>query len=319
MNNGKKLEKFVRIIQEAFKDIPNTEIFTNYKIKNTSGRKREIDVLIKSMVNNFEIIIVIECKDYKTAVPVEKIEAFNSKCKRIKDISKKIFVSSNGYQADAIEAAKDFGIDLYFLDKIKIQDVIQWIPIKQLKAKYLLKTPHSIMFNAKQSEIEKIPSDEELIIHYYDDKEPISLNGLLWNTAVFENQKQLKTILLYDFMENGNNLNYQTIIPYKMDFSGIYINGQNESKIDILSVESAIIGWLEETPANIIEARSYKKTKSETIANIVSIDIDKNEVADIVFTNKNNINIFHTDSNGQVRQMVTLFEYNPKTEKLILK
>lgn len=81
MNDGRKVEKLVRLIQEAIKDFPNVEIFSNYEIKNKSGRKREIDVLLKTTVNSFEIIIAIECKDYKNAVPVEKIEAFNSKMK----------------------------------------------------------------------------------------------------------------------------------------------------------------------------------------------------------------------------------------------
>ena len=57
MNNGKRLEKLVRLIQEALKDYPNTEIFSNYKIKNNSGRKREIDVLLKTTVNNFDLIM----------------------------------------------------------------------------------------------------------------------------------------------------------------------------------------------------------------------------------------------------------------------
>jgi len=89
MNNGKQIEKLVRLIQEALKDFPGTQIFSNYKITNNSGRKREIDVLLKTNINGYEIIIAIECKDYKTPIPVEKIEAFNSKCQRIKGISKK--------------------------------------------------------------------------------------------------------------------------------------------------------------------------------------------------------------------------------------
>lgn len=231
MNNGKRTEKLVRLIQEALKDFTNTRIFSNYKIKNCGGRKREIDVLLKTTINNFEILIAIECKDYKTSVPVEKIEAFNGKCQRIKGISKKIFVATNGYQADAFKAAKDFDIDLYNLNELEIHDIIQWLPIKQLKAKYLLKPPHGINMDAEQCDIEKIPKDKELIVHFYDNRPPISLTAFLWNSVIYENQRRLKAILIYDFMKNDNNFNYQTIIPYVVDYSGIYVKGENDKTI----------------------------------------------------------------------------------------
>ena len=86
MNDGKKLEQLVRFVQETLKNVPDTEIFSNYKIENISGRKREIDVFIKSQINGMDIKIAIKCKDYKNAIPVEKIEAFNSKCQRINGI-----------------------------------------------------------------------------------------------------------------------------------------------------------------------------------------------------------------------------------------
>ena len=53
-------------------------------------------------------VIAIECKDYEKPVPVKDIEAFNTKCDRIKSINKKIFVSKNGYQKDAIPKIKRF-------------------------------------------------------------------------------------------------------------------------------------------------------------------------------------------------------------------
>ena len=317
MNSGRKAEKIVRLIQETLKDFPGIEIFSNYKIKNISGRNREIDVLLKTTINSFEIIIAIECKDYKTSVPVEKIEAFNSKCQRITGISKKIFVATNGFQADAINAAKHFDIELYNLNEIENQDIINWFPIKQLKAKYLLKPPHGLEMDAKESEIVNIPKDVEPSVHFYDDTTPQSLTSFLWNSVIVENQRQLKAILLYDFMKYESNLNYQTIIPFKVDINGIYILGENDKKINITRIKSEIVGWLEESPAKIIGARSYQKCDSETIAEIVSIDTEKGEFAEIVFTKENDFKIFHSDNKGKVSQLQTLFVFDPKTGKLI--
>ncbi len=78
MKQGALLEKTLRIVQESLKDNENTEIFSNYKIENSSGRNREFDIAIRTIVSGFELLVVVECKDYKTPVPVEKIEAFHS-------------------------------------------------------------------------------------------------------------------------------------------------------------------------------------------------------------------------------------------------
>jgi hypothetical protein len=315
MNNGKKLEKLVRLIQESLKDFPNTEIFSNYKIENNSGRKREIDVLLKTTINNFDLIIAIECKDYKKSVSVDKIEAFNSKCKRIKGISKKIFVASNGYQADAIEAANDFEIELYNLNEIDNQKIINWFPFVQLKDNYLLKQPYRIFIDKSEEDLITTKEEDELIIYFYDKTPPMMLTGLLWNGIVFEKQRELKSKLLYYFMKYNKNLNYQTIFPFKVELSGAYLKGKNGKKVNLLRVDSYVIGWLEEIPVNIIEARSYKKIEERTDANIVTVDIDKNEVANFVFTKEKGVKIFHTNANGQVSRMATLFEYDPQTDK----
>ena len=76
MKKGKFFEILAGIIQESYKDNPKTEILRNAKIKNKSNQDREFDIVIKSIVNSFEILVVIECKDYSKRVPVKEIEAF---------------------------------------------------------------------------------------------------------------------------------------------------------------------------------------------------------------------------------------------------
>lgn len=247
------------------------------------------------------------------------LSGFINKCQRISGISKKIFVATNSFQADAFNAAKDFDIELYNLNEIEYQDIIDWFPIKQLKAKYLLKPPHGLEMDAEQSDIDNIPQDNELIVHFYDNTPATTLTAFLWDSIIYKNQSQLKSLLIYEFMKNKGNLNYQTIIPFEGDITGIYIKGENDKKISITRVKSAIVGWLEETPAKIIGARSYQKCDSETIADIVSIDAERGEFADIVFTKEKDFKIFHTDDKGKVRQLQALFEFDSKTDKLTKK
>ena len=99
---GKKFERVNRLIQETFKDSSSTEILSNYKIESEAGQKNEIDILIVSKVNGFDVKIAIECKDFAKKIPIEKIDAFESKCNRINKINTKVFISSNGYQKGAI-------------------------------------------------------------------------------------------------------------------------------------------------------------------------------------------------------------------------
>jgi len=129
---GKLLEITLRIVQESLKDKSDTKIASNQKLINESGNKREFDIVIESIINKFEIITVIECKDYIKPVPVEKIEAFQSKCERIPKINKKVFVSKNGYQSDAINAAKFYGIEIYKVEEISKNLVNDWLPVSMI-------------------------------------------------------------------------------------------------------------------------------------------------------------------------------------------
>ncbi len=316
MNNWKHFEKLVRLIQETLKNIPSTEIFSNYKIENKSGRKGEIDVFIESSINNMEIKIAIECKDYRKPVSVEKIDAFNSKCQRIKGISKKVFVSSNGYQADAYNAANFHDIELYNLSEISRDKISEWFPITQLKPNLRLQLPFKIHVFGDESDIERVQREKKIVIHFFKEKESILLEHLLWENVI-ENQNEIKNYMLFDFIKKmgKEKSRIETRIPFSIDFEGIYILGKDGKELEVSRIESEVIGWFDELPADITEARKYVKKDSNIEASIVSLDVGKEEKADIIFTNKNDISIFHTKQDGKIYPMKTFCIYDPKTDK----
>jgi len=172
---GKSLENIIALIQETLKDSPNTNVFKNYKIENTAGRDREIDVLIKSNINGFNMKIAIECKDYKARVSVEKIEAFDSKCRRIKGINKKVFISSNGFQLDAINAAKEFDIELQIASNLDSNFVANWFPITSISFK-VSDGGNSVLLmdlddvDSLNSEFKKQIEKSELVITFNNEK-----------------------------------------------------------------------------------------------------------------------------------------------------
>ncbi len=166
MRDSEVFELITAIIQEAYKKDPNTKIHRNYKFKNSKGRNREFDVVIESKVNNFEVIIVIECKNYTRKISVDKIEAFEGKCKRLTQINKKIFVSKRGFQLDAINAAEEFGIELYTLEELTKEEVNKWLDKNMVK-------PLSLEMVVKEFRI------------YF--KEKISTNELSGDTSIYLN------------------------------------------------------------------------------------------------------------------------------------
>lgn len=88
--------------------------FNDHIIGKRTRRKRQIDVSLRFRHGYYEYLAIIECKDFKTKVPVKEVEAFRTK---IEDVGaqKGIMVSPKGFQKGATKAAETFNIDLFTL------------------------------------------------------------------------------------------------------------------------------------------------------------------------------------------------------------
>lgn len=103
-------EKIVAAIHSA--EMKGATVTWNEQIQG-----RQFDVAIRFKIGFYNYLTLIECKDYKTSVPVEKVEAFATKVRHQK-ASKAIMVSPNGFQKGAKEVAQKEGIELYSLKQI---------------------------------------------------------------------------------------------------------------------------------------------------------------------------------------------------------
>ena len=104
-----KFEKLVAAIHIAKSQ--GAEVIWNDKI---NGRQFDVTLRFKSGLYNY--LTVIECKDYESKVPMEKVEAFITKSRDVK-ANKAVMVSSNGYQSGCFEVALRYGIDLLTLNE----------------------------------------------------------------------------------------------------------------------------------------------------------------------------------------------------------
>lgn len=124
MGNGeKKWRRFEDLVAQIQRDLaPSANVEQNVKmLGRRSGSMRQLDVIVRNKVGQYELLIVIECKDHKRAVDVKAIEEFMGLARDV-GANKGVIVAPNGFTAAARTRAQDVGIDLYKLVDAKSRD-----------------------------------------------------------------------------------------------------------------------------------------------------------------------------------------------------
>lgn len=106
----KKLEKLVAKIQQDL--APNSKVTHNATLVGKSGSKRQIDVLVEDRIGQYDLRIVIDCKDYKHPVDIKGVE----ECAGLfEDVSahRGVIVCPAGFTKNAKARAQQLQIDLY--------------------------------------------------------------------------------------------------------------------------------------------------------------------------------------------------------------
>ncbi len=77
---------------------------------------RQLDVTVRFENGPYKYLTVIECKDYASAVEIEKIESLVTKAKKV-GADKAVMFSSHGFQSGAVKAAMEDGVSLFSLEQ----------------------------------------------------------------------------------------------------------------------------------------------------------------------------------------------------------
>ena len=106
----KKLERLVAKIQRDL--APNSKVSRNVKLQGISGAQRQIDVLVEDKIGQYDIRIVIDCKDYKTPVDIKGVEECSG---LFEDVAAQrgVIVCPAGFTKNAKARAQQLQIDLY--------------------------------------------------------------------------------------------------------------------------------------------------------------------------------------------------------------
>ncbi len=95
----KDLEILVAKIQKQL--APKAEILHDVKLDGRlSGTKRQIDVLVRDKIGQYEINIIIDCKDYNKPVDVKGVEKFDGLLRDV-GAQKEVLVCPRGFTQTA--------------------------------------------------------------------------------------------------------------------------------------------------------------------------------------------------------------------------
>ncbi len=311
---GKNLENIIKLIEETLKDSSQTKVYCNHKIKNTSDRYREFDVFIESKVSGHDIKIAIECKDYKSPVSVEKIEAFETKCNRIKSINKKVFVSSNGFQLDAINAAKEFGIELQIASKLESNQIKNWFPITKLNIKLLSGGSAEIYIDADESYFKK--HGNQLLGKFYMNDEEILINDYALN---FYNKERVNINQFahsqWMRLSEGNQKNAFPISAILEANDLIYIDHETVSR-KVTGINATYLIQFEHELIHPSQSISLDSITGDHKAQTITIDLEGGAKGTFVKTSDNKTTVYLNGPDGTLRHLKLLVTYDQKKDNL---
>ena len=211
-NTGKKYEEFVRKLQQAIIDsdknteLKNITVEKNKIIKDKNGINREFDLYWEFELGGINYKTVIECKDYKSKIKINKIDEFVGKLQDIPGL-KPIFATTKGYESGALKKAEQHGIEPLvmreqndsdwkdeignFLTKILRIEIIAFTPAYITKVD-ILYDGNWIKENRPDIDITKpyqmIADNREIFIDDIIDKEKYSIYDLATKLTSQENK-----------------------------------------------------------------------------------------------------------------------------------
>jgi hypothetical protein len=111
-------EEYEYFVSQVVSALVGVEVFEGRAyVGRITGRNIKVDVsFVLSLVGGADFLVLVECKYYKSKVPVDDVEEFHSK---IDDIGaqKGILITTIGFQSGAVKAAKGRRIALALLTK----------------------------------------------------------------------------------------------------------------------------------------------------------------------------------------------------------
>lgn len=155
-NKWKNFEHLVAAIHKAADQGANVR--WNEKING-----RQFDVVIRFKKGMYDYVTIVECKDYKKPVSVEKIDALVTKARDV-GANNVIMASSSGFQSGAKETAKRHSITLLNISDSDTTDIsIFGAKFGELEKRFHIKSTTLVFCNGDKAHI---PERADMFTYY---------------------------------------------------------------------------------------------------------------------------------------------------------
>ena len=123
---GKDFEELIKTIETALAK-GDVEIKSpDYIPDKITGRKREVDISIRTKVGSSPILVILECRDRVGQEDTTWIEQLATK-KNDVGASLAIAITSSNFSKNALEKAKHYGIETRTYGKIDVNEIKGWL------------------------------------------------------------------------------------------------------------------------------------------------------------------------------------------------
>jgi hypothetical protein len=164
----KRFEKIVADIQRELS--PDAVVTQNEKVVGKiTGEPRDVDIAIRRKVGQFELLIAVECKDYRRVIHVKDVESFAGLLEDV-GANKGAMVSAKGYSKTAVRLAKRKGIDLYRLVDTDSPEWKSYVTVPCVVRN--LRLTWRAVFQGRREDLEGIEVGHESIV-YASDQTPL--------------------------------------------------------------------------------------------------------------------------------------------------
>lgn len=121
-------ELFVKQVVEALGgvEVHHKRCYTG----RVSGREIEVDLSFETSVVGAKLLILLECKCYKSAVSAAEVEEFHSKLDDI-GAHKGVMITTVGFQEGAVKVAEGRGIALALLTRESVPNELRFVALAE--------------------------------------------------------------------------------------------------------------------------------------------------------------------------------------------
>ena len=268
MDSELKWLRFEKLVAKVQKELaPNAVITHDDHIKGHDSEKpRQIDITVKQNIGQYEILIAIDCKDYKVPVDVKDIEEFIGLIKDIR-ANKGVMVAANGFTDTAKRIGGKAGLNLYRLIDTEAHDWQTYVSIpvicdfRRMRFQFIIPqflasvNPREIVLY--DSNHNRLGTIETLLLTRWNSGELISELGVHKNIPV----SKVPTTISYggEFLETTILVN---IMVYRRFFFGelplVQVRGFSDEHDGRLLTREFTTGWLN----NAEVERDWRQLKS---------------------------------------------------------